>query len=109
MATATVRISADKRDILKSIARTENTSMKEILSELIDEYAQRHQETIDLLARPEWADAIARGEAEVALSVPGRGLDELPDRATRASAGPGNSLQPTVPQPQAVDTPNAGA
>lgn len=79
MGTATVRISADKRDILKSIARSEKTSMTEILSELIEEYAERHQETMDLLSRPEWADAIARGEAEVALGVPGKRLDELPD------------------------------
>lgn len=79
MGTATVRISADKRDILKRIARSESISMKQILSELIEEYAQRHQETIELLSRPEWADAIARGEAEVALGVSGKGLDELPD------------------------------
>lgn len=79
MATATVRIPTDKRDMLKSIARSEKLSMKEILSELIEEYAERHQESMDLLSRPEWADAIARGEAEVAFGGPGKRLDELPD------------------------------
>ena len=49
MATATVRIPAEKRDILRIIAGIERTEMKEILSELIDEYIERHQETLDLL------------------------------------------------------------
>ena len=53
--------------------------MKEILSELIDEYIERHRETLDLLSRPEWVDVIARGKEEVAKGVQGKGLDELAD------------------------------
>jgi predicted CopG family antitoxin len=79
MATATVRIPAEKRDILRIIAGVERTEMKEILSELIDEYIERHQETLDLLSRPEWVDIIARGKEEVAKGVQGKGLDELAD------------------------------
>ena len=79
MATATVRISEEKRDILRIIASVEKTEMKEILSELIDEYIERHQETLDLLSRPEWVDIIARGKKEVAEGVEGKGLDELAD------------------------------
>ncbi len=79
MATATVRIPADKRDILRIIASIEKTEMKEILSELIDEYIERHQETLDLLSRPEWVDVIARGKREVSEGVQGKGLDELAD------------------------------
>ena len=51
--------------------------MKEILSELIDEYIERHQETLDLLSRPEWVDIIARGKNEVDQRVKGKSLDEL--------------------------------
>ena len=79
MATATVRIPAEKRDILRIIAGIEKTEMKEILSDLIDEYIQRHQETLDLLSRPEWVDVIARGKDEVGRGVEGKGLDELAD------------------------------
>lgn len=79
MATATVRIPEEKRNILRIIASLEQTEMKEILSDLIDEYIERHQETLDLLSRSEWVDAIARGKKEVTEGVPGKGLDELAD------------------------------
>ena len=79
MATATVRIPAEKRDILRIIAGIERTEMKEILSELIDEYIERHRETLDLLSRPEWVDVIARGKEEVDEGVEGKSLDELAD------------------------------
>jgi len=79
MATATVRIPAEKRDILRIIAGIEKTEMKEILSELIDEYIERHQETLDLLSRPEWVDIIVRGKEEVDTGVEGKSLDELAD------------------------------
>lgn len=79
MATATVRIPAEQRDILRIIAGIEKTEMKQILSELIDEYIERHQETLDLLSRPEWVDIIARGKEEVDTGVKGKTLDELAD------------------------------
>ncbi len=79
MKTATVRIPAEKRDILKIIAGIEKTEIKEILSELIDEYIGRHKETLELLSRPEWVEAITRGKEEVARGVKGKSLDKLAD------------------------------
>ena len=79
MATATVRIPEEKRDILKVIASLEKREMKEIISELIDEYIGRHQETLDLLSRPEWVEMIERGKEEVARRVKGKSLDDLED------------------------------
>ena len=79
MATATVRIPTEKRDILRIIASIERTEMKEILSELIDEYIERHKETLDLLSRPEWVEIIARGKREVEAGVEGKSLEELAD------------------------------
>jgi len=79
MATATVRIPEEKRDILRIIAGIERTEMKEILSELIDEYIERHRETLDLLSRPEWVEVITRGKREVDGGVEGKNLDELAD------------------------------
>ena len=79
MATATVRIPAEKRDILRIIAGIERTEMKEILSDLIDEYIERHKETLDLLSRPEWVEIITRGRQEVDSSIKGKTLEELAD------------------------------
>ena len=79
MSTATVRIPAEKRDILKVIAGIEKTDIKQILSDLIDEYVERHLETLDLLSRPEWVDVIMHGKEEVTRGVKGKSLDELAD------------------------------
>jgi predicted HAD superfamily phosphohydrolase len=79
MPTATVRIPEEKRDMLRIIASIEKTEMKEILTELIDEYIERHKETLELLSRPEWVDAIRRGKEEVARGIEGRELDDLAD------------------------------
>jgi len=61
MSTTTVRIPENKRDILKIIASVEKRDIKEILSELIDEYIERHRETLEILSRPDWVEAIAEG------------------------------------------------
>ena len=79
MSTATVRIPEKKRDVLKVIANLEKREMKEILSELIDEYIARHQETMELLSRPEWAKIIEQGKAEVMKGIKGETLDDLAD------------------------------
>ena len=79
MATATVRIPAEKRDVLKIIAGIERVEMKEILSDLIDEYIERHRETLDLLSKPEWVDIITRGKQEVESGIKGKSLAELAD------------------------------
>lgn len=77
MSTVTVRIPETKRDVLKVIAGLEKREMKEILTELIDDYIARHQETLDLLSKPEWVDVIQKGKAEVASGVKGKTLNEL--------------------------------
>lgn len=79
MSTATVRIPEEKKDILKIIASVEKKEMKEILSELIDEYIERHRETLELLARPEWVEAIKKGKEEVVKGIKGKRLDDLED------------------------------
>lgn len=61
MPTTTVRIPEDKRDTLKIIASVEKRDIKEILTELIDEYIERHRETLEILSRPDWVAAINEG------------------------------------------------
>jgi predicted CopG family antitoxin len=79
MSTATVRIPEDKRDVLKIIASVEKKEIKDILSELIDEYVERHKETLDLLSRPEWVEMIKKGKEEVTKGIKGKTLHELED------------------------------
>ena len=79
MSTATVRIPEDKRDTLKAIASLERKEIKEILSELIDEYIDRHRETLELLSKPEWVSAIRKGKEEVSKRAKGKRLSELED------------------------------
>jgi predicted CopG family antitoxin len=77
VSTVTVRIPEEKRDELKIIASLEKRNIKDILTDLIDEFIERHQETLDLLSRPDWVDIIRRGKEEVTTGAPGKGLDEL--------------------------------
>jgi len=77
METTTVRISKEKRDILKIIASVERREMKDIFAEVIDDYIARHQETLDLLSRPDWVQAIKQGKQEIKDRTKGKSLDEL--------------------------------
>jgi hypothetical protein len=52
MNTATIRIPEDKKNILKAISSMENRKLNEVIVELIDEYIERHKETLELLAIP---------------------------------------------------------
>lgn len=61
MPTTTVRIPDEMRDTLKIIASVEKRKIKDILSELIEEYLERHKETLEILSRPEWREAIQQG------------------------------------------------
>jgi predicted CopG family antitoxin len=79
MSTVTVRIPEDKRDELKVIASLEKRNIKDVLTELIDEYVERHRETLELLSRPEWVEVIRKGKEEIAKGVKGKALDELAD------------------------------
>jgi len=79
METTTVRILKEKRDILKIIASVERREMKDIFSDIIDEYIERHKETLDLLSKPDWLEIIRKGKKEVKEGIKGKSLDELED------------------------------
>jgi len=79
MGTTTVRIPEDKRDKLKILASIEKREMKEILSELIDEYIEHNKETRELLSNPEWVEIIEAGKAEITQNIKGKTLAELED------------------------------
>ena len=79
MKTATVRIPEDRRDVLKIIATVEKREMKDILADLVDDYIERHRETLDLLSNPDWVKKIEQGKREILQNIKGKSLDELED------------------------------
>lgn len=64
MNTATIRIPEDKKNMLKAISSLENKKMNDIIVYLIDEYIERHKETLDLLAIPGLYEQIMRASKE---------------------------------------------
>jgi len=79
METTTVRIPKEKRDTLKIISSIERRDLIDILSELIEEYIERHKETLELLSRPDWVEIIRKGKKEIEDKAKGKSLDELED------------------------------
>jgi len=60
---ATVKLDSGKRDVLKIIATVEKRDIKTILGELVDDYIERNKETLEILSRPDWVEAIEEGVA----------------------------------------------
>lgn len=65
MTTATIRIPEDKRNILKAISSLENKKLNEVIVELIDEYIERHQETLELLSIPGFYEKLISSSKEL--------------------------------------------
>jgi PHD/YefM family antitoxin component YafN of YafNO toxin-antitoxin module len=65
METATIRIPADKKNILKAISNLENKKMNAIIVELIDEYVERHKETLELLSIPGLYENLIESSEEI--------------------------------------------
>ena len=64
METATIRIPEAKKNLLKAIASLENRKMNDLLVDLIDEYAERRRETLELLAIPGLYDQVCAASRE---------------------------------------------
>jgi predicted DNA-binding protein len=79
MKTVNVRIPEEKRDTLKIIASLEKRDMTDIISELVDQYIERHKETLEILSNPEWVEMIKKGKKEIHEGIKGKSLEELED------------------------------
>jgi hypothetical protein len=79
MKTVNVRIPEEKRDTLKIIASLEKRDMKDIISELVDQYIERHKETLEILSNPDWVELIRKGKKEIDEGIKGKSLEELED------------------------------
>ncbi|MBE0461044.1 MAG: hypothetical protein IBX60_05365 [Candidatus Aminicenantes bacterium] len=61
---ATIRIPEDKKNILKAISTMENKKLNEVVVELIDEYIERHNETLELLSIPGFYEILTSSSKE---------------------------------------------
>lgn len=64
MGTVTIRIPEDRENILKAIFNLENKKLDEIIVELIDEYIDRHKETLELLSIPGLHERLIKSSEE---------------------------------------------
>jgi predicted DNA-binding protein len=64
MATTTIRIPEEKKNILKAISSLEKKKMNEIIVEMIDEYVERHKETLELIAIPGLYEKLMKSSEE---------------------------------------------
>lgn len=64
METATIRIPEEKKNLLKAVASLENRKMNDILVDLIDDYVERRQETLELLAIPGLLKKVKQSQRE---------------------------------------------
>jgi predicted CopG family antitoxin len=61
------------------LAGIEKRDIGKILTDLIDEYIERHKKTLDLLSKPEWVEIIKQGKEDVSKGIKGKDLHELED------------------------------
>jgi hypothetical protein len=63
--TATIRIPEAKKDLLKTIASLEKKKMNDLVVKLIDDYAERYRESLELLAIPGLLKEIRKSQREM--------------------------------------------
>lgn len=64
MNTVTIRIPEEKKNMLKAISSLENKKMNEIIVDMIDEYVERHRETLELLSIPGLYEKLMKSSEE---------------------------------------------
>jgi hypothetical protein len=74
----TVRLPRKKLQLLKSIAALENRKLNDIFNQLVDEYIERHLETLEILRDPEVVKSCLEGLEEIKAGG-GTDLNELDD------------------------------
>lgn len=72
----TLRLDEEKVRLLRALAGYEGRRINDILNELVDEYIERHKETLDLLSIPGFLEECRDGLEEIRKGG-GKRLDEL--------------------------------
>ena len=78
MGATTLRLPDEKLRLIRAIAGYENRPLSKIFEELIDEYIERHRETLELIGIPGFVEECGRGLEEIKKGG-GKQLNELFD------------------------------
>ncbi len=78
MGATTLRLPDKKLRLVRAIAGYENRPLSKIFEELVDEYVDRHRETLELMGIPGFAEECRRGLEEIKNSG-GKDINELVD------------------------------
>ena len=78
MGVTTLRLPDEKLKILRAISGYENRPLSKIFDELVEEYIERHKETMEILGIPNIVKECEEGLEEI-KSGKGKNLDDLDD------------------------------
>jgi hypothetical protein len=78
MGATTLRLPDEQLKLLRAISGYENRPLSKIFEELVDEYIERHKETMEILGIPGFVKETREGLAEIKAGK-GKALDDLED------------------------------
>ncbi len=78
MGVTTLRLPDEKLRLIRAIAGYENIPLSKIFEELVDEYVNRHRESLELIGVPGFVKECKKGLEEIKRSG-GKDINELVD------------------------------
>ncbi len=78
MGVTTLRLPDEKLRLIRAIAGYENIPLSKIFEELVDEYVNRHRESLELIGVPGFVEECKKGLEEIKRSG-GKDINELVD------------------------------
>ena len=78
MGATTLRLPDEKLRLIRAIAGYENRPLSKIFEELVDEYVERHRETLELIGIPGFIEECRKGLEEI-KNRGGKDINELVD------------------------------
>ncbi len=78
MGATTLRLSDEKLRLIRAIAGYENRPLSKIFEELVDEYIEKHRETLELIGIPGFVKECKEGLEEIKRGG-GKDINELDD------------------------------
>lgn len=78
MGATTLRLPEEKLKLIRAIAGYENRPLSKIFEELVDDYIERHKETLEMLRIPGFLEESKKGLEEI-VKGGGKDINELDD------------------------------
>ncbi len=78
MGATTLRLPDEKLRLIRAIAGYENRPLSKIFEELLDEYIDRHRESLELIAVPGFVEECKKGLEEIKKGD-GKDINEMVD------------------------------